>query len=289
MLGWKLGCKGMTVYVTGSRDKVVLETQATAQIKQAYAPASELTAGETLTSQPITDQPPVALTPEPITIAAAPAPILQIAEVMPTSLAAQPVKKSRPHKLIGRTYRVETPLGKTYVTINENGEGLGYPFEIFTHTSKAGSDTAAVSEAIGRLISLMLRLRTPLSSPRDRLKEIAHELDGIGGGRPTGFGAARVRSLPDGIARVLQEYLDETEDNLGAPTELPPNTVTRTAQATLPAGDTKPTVTDQVANKGKVKPNAARIIGDLCPECGEATLINEEGCRKCYTCGYSEC
>ena len=29
--------------------------------------------------------------------------------------------------------------------------------------------------------------------------------------------------------------------------------------------------------------------GELCPECGQATLINEEGCRKCYTCGYSEC
>jgi hypothetical protein len=30
-------------------------------------------------------------------------------------------------------------------------------------------------------------------------------------------------------------------------------------------------------------------MGDLCPECGEATMVNEEGCRKCYTCGYSEC
>ena len=30
-------------------------------------------------------------------------------------------------------------------------------------------------------------------------------------------------------------------------------------------------------------------IGDLCPECGEASVINEEGCRKCYSCGYSEC
>ena len=30
-------------------------------------------------------------------------------------------------------------------------------------------------------------------------------------------------------------------------------------------------------------------IGDLCPECGQAAVINEEGCRKCYACGYSEC
>jgi ribonucleoside-diphosphate reductase alpha chain len=34
---------------------------------------------------------------------------------------------------------------------------------------------------------------------------------------------------------------------------------------------------------------SAMRIGDLCPECGQAALINEEGCRKCYACGYSEC
>ena len=28
---------------------------------------------------------------------------------------------------------------------------------------------------------------------------------------------------------------------------------------------------------------------DICPKCGEATLVYEEGCKKCYSCGYSEC
>jgi len=38
-------------------------------------------------------------------------------------------------------------------------------------------------------------------------------------------------------------------------------------------------------------------ISDLCPApqgalfalWGEAAVVNEEGCRKCYACGYSEC
>jgi len=28
---------------------------------------------------------------------------------------------------------------------------------------------------------------------------------------------------------------------------------------------------------------------DLCPSCGTISLIRAEGCRKCLTCGYSEC
>ena len=28
---------------------------------------------------------------------------------------------------------------------------------------------------------------------------------------------------------------------------------------------------------------------DICPECGSGTLAYEEGCKKCYSCGYSEC
>jgi len=123
---------------------------------------------------------------------------------------------------------------------------------------KAGSDTAAVSEAIGRLISLILRIPAPLSATR-RLKQVVKQLKGIGGGRSLGFGRDRVRSLPDGadgVAQVLAEYLGMVEPVSGG---------TEAEQLPLfPAGD-------------------------LCPECGHAALVNEEGCRRCHSCGYSEC
>ncbi len=232
-LAWDLGCKGLTVYVTGSRQKVVLETNATR--------AAQGKAGE-------------------------PAPELPVAV---GRASQQPLfnehKKPRPRRLAGQTYRVATPLGTTYVTVNENGHGEGQPFEVFLHATKAGSDTAAVSEALGRLISYVLRLASPVS-PRKRLKEIVRQLSGIGGGRPMGFGPARVLSLPDGIAQVLQDYLSDSEA-----VEVDAEEALLVEQEPLPL------------------PAASRAIGDLCPECGQATLVNEEGCRKCYTCSYSEC
>ncbi|MFN8385385.1 MAG: adenosylcobalamin-dependent ribonucleoside-diphosphate reductase [Anaerolineales bacterium] len=241
MLAWELGCKGITVYVTGSRDKVVLETNATADKK---APPQ---------SQPTTDS---ALKPE----------------LAPT-FSADP-KKPRPRALTGKTYNVETPVGKAFITINENGGEQ--PFEAFINTAKAGSETAAVSEAIGRLISYILRM-TSTVKPTDRMREIVRQLIGIGGGRSLGFGPNRVRSLPDGIGQVLDTYLREKD---GMKTDLDEKKSNGNTLSGANGGGH--TIEEEVA-MSKMK------IGDLCPECGEAAVVNEEGCRKCYACGFSEC
>ncbi|MBV6451034.1 MAG: hypothetical protein MHPDNHAH_01762 [Anaerolineales bacterium] len=233
MLAWELGCKGITVYVTGSRDKVVLETNATAEKKDASTAAT----------------PPLSARPE----------------LAPT-FSADP-KKPRPRALTGKTFNVETPVGKAFITINENGGEQ--PFEAFINTAKAGSETAAVSEAIGRLISYILRM-TSTVKPTDRMREIVRQLIGIGGGRSLGFGPNRVRSLPDGIGQVLDTYLREKD---GLKTDFDEKKSNGNGGHTI----------EEEAAMTKMK------IGDLCPECGEAAVVNEEGCRKCYACGFSEC
>jgi ribonucleoside-diphosphate reductase alpha chain len=158
--------------------------------------------------------------------------------------------KPRPHSLTGATYRMETPIGTAFITVNDNGGGE--PFEVFVQVGKAGSDTMAVAEALGRLVSLVLRLPSPLS-PRQRLEAVISQLARIGGGQPTGFGAAKVLSLPDALARTLAEHLGEPRDGV-TPTGAP-----------------------------------VRRVGDLCRECGQATLVYEEGCKKCLSCGFNEC
>jgi len=237
MMAWELGCKGITVYVTGSRDKVVLETKATAEKKDAPAASSQAIAKP---------------------------------ELAPT-FSPDP-KKPRPRALTGKTLSVETPAGKAFVTVNENGGAQ--PFEAFINTAKAGSETAAVSEAIGRLISYILRITSPVKQT-DRLREVVRQLMGIGGGRSLGLGPNRVRSLPDGIGQVLDMYLREKAGALPAMEE-------KTNGNGNGNGNGGHTIEEEVMTH-KMR------IGDLCPECGEAAVVNEEGCRKCYACGFSEC
>ncbi len=244
-LAWQLGCKGLTVYVTGSRQEVVLETKATATQRSPAPSAGKSRAIEQSGSAADSAQP-----------SASP----MVASNLPPM---QPAKRPRPAVLHGITYRKETPLGTAFVTVNVNGGDQ--PFEVFLNVGKAGSDVAAVSEALGRLISLILRLPSPLGA-EERLKQMIDQLAGIGGGRSLGFGANRVRSLPDAVAQVLREHLNshyaaEEED-------LEPREA-YVEQLPLPI--------------------AERPIGDLCPDCGQAAFIPIEGCRKCYACGYSEC
>lgn len=161
--------------------------------------------------------------------------------------------KPRPPAMNGVTYRTATPLGTAFITVNDNGGQQ--PFEVFVNLGKGGSDTGAVSEAIGRLISLLVRLPSPMSA-RERIEHVVNQLSGIGGRQALGLGKARVRSVPDAIAQVLAQHIGLDDGR----------------HATSSAGTPAP-----------------RQTADLCPECGAATLAYEEGCQKCHACGFSEC
>ena len=161
------------------------------------------------------------------------------------------------------TFREATPLGTAFITVNHTAQGPQDPFEVFVRLGKAGSDLEADAEAIGRLISLILRLSSPTSRV-ERVREIIGQLEMIGGARSIHFGPARVRSLADGIARVLARYLEGATPG-GAPT---------------PAAAEAPDTTDHVRSPGNA---------DFCPRCRHATFVSSLGCMQCTECGFREC
>jgi ribonucleoside-diphosphate reductase alpha chain len=169
--------------------------------------------------------------------------------------------RPRPKVVRGATHRVETPVGTAFITVNCDDEGE--PLELFVNIGRAGSDILAMAESMGRLVSAVLRTPSPLSQ-REKVAQLVDQLRGIAGSRSLGFGANRVLSLPDAIGQVLAEYASYDDIQV---------TVHDSAIALLPSGE----MPQRMA------------IGDLCPKCGVAAYVREEGCKKCHSCGYSEC
>ena len=101
-----------------------------------------------------------------------------------------------------------------------------------------------------------------------------------------GFGPNRVRSLPDGVGQILDEYLQNRAERLVSQPETPADS--HNPGAPVNPGNGK-SVHFESGMGAVVASQRLLRFGDLCPECGEAAVINEEGCRKCYACGYSEC
>jgi ribonucleoside-diphosphate reductase alpha chain len=117
--------------------------------------------------------------------------------------------KRRPGRLPGFTVKVKTSVGTAFVTLTFDGS---QPAEVFVSLGKGGSESFAIAEALGRLISAMLRLEE-LGTPQERLDIIVDQLKGIGGLRS----GARVRSVPDALAYVLEGGSIEPESSSPGP------------------------------------------------------------------------
>ncbi|MGH2504057.1 MAG: adenosylcobalamin-dependent ribonucleoside-diphosphate reductase, partial [Ktedonobacterales bacterium] len=188
-------------------------------------------------------------------------------------------RKTRPEVVSGYTRQVRAPEGKVNVTLNSDDEGV---LEVFINIGKAGSDVAALAEALGRLISVHLQIDSSLDQ-NERAEEVARQLRSIGGSTSIGFGENRVRSLPDAVGRALELHIAQlsgaatADDAAPAANGVAPSAAARNGVAhgkTLMMGEPLTRITTN---------------GNLCPQCGNSTMYYEEGCKKCVSCGYSEC
>ena len=189
--------------------------------------------------------------------------------------------KVRPEVVHGYTRQVRAPEGKVNITLNSDNDGL---LELFVNVGKAGSDVSALAEALGRLISLLLRIDTPISQ-EERAAEVAQQLRSIGGSSSIGFGSDRVRSLPDAVARALELHLaakkgeaSDSSDSSDVSTLIAPLSLN---------GHGNGNGTNHGFNPASSE--LYTVTGNLCSQCGNNTLYMEEGCKKCVSCGYSEC
>jgi len=169
---YRLGCKGVTIYRDGSRPEQVLSTGATPQASH----GSHATPAPTVSKPPATTAPP------------------RPSATQTASPAVGPVE--RPEVLQGFTEKIKTGYGNLYVTVNMFE---GKPFEVFASIGKSGYSTMADTEAICRLISLGLRSGISVA-------QIVKQLQGIGGSQPIFERRGVISSIPDAIAKVLNDH-----------------------------------------------------------------------------------
>lgn len=201
-LAHDLGCKGVTIYRDGSRDKQVLQ--------KGYNNNNE-------------------------------------------GIQSLGTKK-RPRVLHGCTTKLFTGQGSLYVTINT--DQTNSPFELFANIGKSGGDTAALAEAIGKLISIGLQKGIPV-------EEISNTLMGITGSRPVWNEGILVKSVPDGIGQILiQEFGNKNEKKK------------KLEKVNIPS---------HISME-----NEQICTGPECPDCG-SNMETEGGCSVCRNCGYSHC
>jgi len=170
--------------------------------------------------------------------------------------------RPRPILTVGLTEKIKTGDGTLYLTINEDDTGL---CEVFTNIGKAGGNAAAQSEAISRLISLALRSGVDV-------KSIVRQLKGISGPSPVWDNGDLILSAPDAIAKALERYLKRKD-------------VPDLFREKLVEG-----LRDSVGKKATDQ-KMKRIMenrANICAECG-SIMVFEEGCMKCYNCGFSRC
>lgn len=102
----------------------------------------------------------------------------------------------RPYALHGETHEIITPRGTAHVTVNFEADD---PVEIFVRLDKNGTSGRAEAEAIGRLLSTGLQHDIPL-------KVLTAQLRGLSSDDAIGFGPNKILSMPDAIARMLENY-----------------------------------------------------------------------------------
>ncbi len=179
---------------------------------------------------------------------------------------------ARPETLPGRSYKLRWPESDhaIYITINDIvQDGRRRPFEIFINSKNM--EHYAWTLALTRMISAVFRRGGDVSFVVEELKAV---FDPRGG---TWLGGKYVPSLLAAIGGVIERHMVDI-GFLQRPSEAGADD--RPARiANLPEG---------AAPQPDPQQGPQQAWGQ-CPKCGAASLVHQEGCDLCTSCGYSKC
>jgi ribonucleoside-diphosphate reductase alpha chain len=178
----------------------------------------------------------------------------------------------RPEALPGRTYKLRWPESEhaLYITINDViQDGRRRPFEVFINSKNM--EHYAWTVGLTRMISAVFRRGGDVSFVVEELKAV---FDPRGGCWMDG---KYVPSLLAAIGEVIERHMIDIgflprHEAPGLAAAAPRKIVN------LPAGNLQ----------GASEPERHSLL-PRCPKCSQPSLIRQEGCDLCTSCGYSKC
>jgi ribonucleoside-diphosphate reductase alpha chain len=176
----------------------------------------------------------------------------------------------RPEALPGRTYKLRWPESEhaIYVTLNDIvQDGRRRPFEIFINSKNM--EHYAWTVGLTRMISAVFRRGGDVSFVVEELKAV---FDPRGG---SWMGGHYVPSLLAAIGEVIEQHMIDI-GFMPDPARERRETVEALAQR-------------KVANLPPPGSDAPELRLSRCPKCSQPSLIRQEGCDLCTSCGYSKC
>jgi ribonucleoside-diphosphate reductase alpha chain len=197
---------------------------------------------------------------------------------------------ARASALEGVTYKLKWPGSDhaMYITINDtNRNGRRAPFEIFINSKNL--EHYAWTLALTRMISAVFRRGGDVSFVVDELKAV---FDPQGGRWMDG---AYVPSLLAAIGGIIDQHLHaigfhsdraSAQDPERRPSQHPHQVAEELERA---SGGNNPPQSSRPPDRKPGPSLAAKASRRYCPKCASATLVHQEGCWTCSTCGYSKC
>ncbi|MGJ3260324.1 MAG: adenosylcobalamin-dependent ribonucleoside-diphosphate reductase [Rhodospirillales bacterium] len=179
----------------------------------------------------------------------------------------------RPGELPGKTYKVRWPESDhaLYITLNDiiDDQGRRRPFEIFINSKN--TEHYAWTVALTRMISAVFRRGGDVSFVVEELKAVFDPRGGYW------VGGKYVPSLLAAIGGVIENHMIDTGFLPNPASKIDPALEAQSmprAAAGGGANDDGP---------GRTAPFKQ------CPKCGQPSLIRQEGCDTCTSCGHSKC
>jgi ribonucleoside-diphosphate reductase alpha chain len=169
---------------------------------------------------------------------------------------------NRPEELPGKTYKIKWPESDhaIYITLNDIvQDGRRRPFEVFINSKN--TEHYAWTVALTRMISAVFRRGGDVSFVVEELKAV---FDPRGG---QWMGGRYVPSLLAAIGDVIERHMVD----IGF---------------LQPSG---PEIDANIERKVVGLPSPSGARWRQCVKCGQPSLIRQEGCDLCTSCGYSRC